>query len=149
MKVALCRLNLRTTCQPLKPCWYYFCHCHSVGVLNKDKCHNWFLSGHTYCVCWYLCRKPGKHMSLDFSVFLSMWLKILLKMIVHMNYCTQTMRWGLFFHMQSIDHHTLVKSYLDMFGSWQKTKIMIQSFIKINNKKTLKSLSQLSCCSEG
>lgn len=78
-----------------------------------------------------------------------MWLRILLKIIVLKNYCTQIMQCGLVFHMQSIDHHTLVQSYLDMFRFWQK-KIAIQSSIKKTPKKTpLKSLSQPSCCCEG
>lgn len=44
----------------------------------------------------------------------------LLKITV--NHRTQIKQCGQVFHMQRIDHHTPVQSYLDIFRSWQKNK---------------------------
>lgn len=39
-----------------------------------------------------------------------------------MNHRTQIVQCEQVFHMQRIDHHTLVQSYLDTFRSWQENK---------------------------
>lgn len=39
-----------------------------------------------------------------------------------MNHHTQIIRCEQDFHMQKIDHHTLIHTYLDIFRSWQKNK---------------------------
>lgn len=70
-----------------------------------------------------------------------------------MNHPTQIMPCGQVFHMQRIDHHTPVQSYLDMFGSWQKNKdyntVLDIKQKKFKRKKSNKSLYQLSCWYEG
>lgn len=42
--------------------------------------------------------------------------------VLLINHRTQIMQCGQVFHMQRIDHHALVQSYLDTFRSWQKNK---------------------------
>lgn len=64
-----------------------------------------------------------------------------------MNHHIQIMQCGRVFHMQRIDHHTLVQSYLDMFRSWQENK-KLQKQLDVKNPPH-KSLSQLSCWHEG
>lgn len=62
------------------------------------------------------------HISHKHVVHGSACLWIFIEIMVHMNHRTQIMQCQQDFHMQRIDHHTLVLSYLDIFRPWQKNK---------------------------